>query len=165
MTDAKPYRSGRDPVYDYLCVDDFLGTAIDARALASALSLGLIDRLAAGPVREIDRLRKDLKIDAAALTLLLDLLGANQVVALDGTGVRLTGAFEKALRYRDLLEVRLEFAERISGDFLHGFTDLISDPERFVRRAALFRLFSYGRCFDPTQFFTFTTSTLSPPVC
>ena len=34
--------------YPFLCVDDFLKTLVDARALASALELGLIDRLWGG---------------------------------------------------------------------------------------------------------------------
>ena len=40
----------------------------------------------------------------------------------------LTPAFIKALRYRDLLETKLEFARLLLADFTELFTDLVADP-------------------------------------
>ena len=54
-----------------------------------------------------------------------------------------------ALRYRDLLETKLDFAGFVALDFVGLFTSLIVDPAGFRRQAHLFEFFDYRRCFDP----------------
>src|SRR5260221_6456810 len=93
----------------YLCVDAFVADVAGARALASAFELGLIDHLFAHqPCAESD-LAGRARLDARGLALLLGLLRANRVVERDAAGLRLSLAFTAALRYRDLLEAKLEF--------------------------------------------------------
>lgn len=132
---------------EYLCIDDFLRTLVDARALRSALDIGLIDQLQAGAT-DADRLEKSLGCDSAGLGLLLDLLAGNRVVDLGP--VRLTDSFRAAVRFRDLLEAKLDFANFVAPDFLNSFTLLLTEPRRFQERTALFDLFDYRRCLDVT---------------
>src|SRR5438046_590984 len=82
----------------------------DARAIKTAFELGLIDRLLESRSGSVEALGRALGVDAAGLRLLLDLLGANQVVEERGGDVRLAKRFLDALRYRDLLETKLDFA-------------------------------------------------------
>lgn len=140
------YPSGED--FEYLCADEFLQTAVDARALQSAFELGLIDRLHANPSRLPDELERDLGIDRRGLRLLLDLLRANRVIEEREGEARLTERFRVALRYRDLLEAKIDFANFVAPDFLDLFTLLVGSPGRFMQRARLFDLFNYQRCFD-----------------
>lgn len=125
---------------EYLCVDEFLRTMIDARAVKTALELGLVDRLAAGEAASAGN----------GMAFLLSLLRANGVVEERDGKVGLTDRFGLALRYRDLLEAKLEFADLVVPDVLARFTDLIVDPGRFMRESRLLDLFNYGRCFEAT---------------
>jgi hypothetical protein len=135
---------------EYLCVEAFIADAAGARALASAFELGLVDHLLAHqPCAEADLARRA-RLDARGLALLLGLLRANRVVERDAAGVRLSPAFSAALRYRDLLEAKLDFAAVAAPDFMESFTTLLADPQRFQGAARIFELFSYQRCYDPT---------------
>jgi hypothetical protein len=136
--------------FDYLSVDDFLKTFVDARALKSALELSLIDYLHAQGSATLAGLTSLTGCDRLGLQTLLVLLRANRVVEERGEAVRLSEPFLQALRYRDLLEAKLDFANLAAADFFAHFTSLLVDPGRFVREAHLFRLFDYGRCFDPS---------------
>jgi SAM-dependent methyltransferase len=87
----------------------------------------------------------------------------------------LTATFRLVLRYRDLLQAKLDFATLVAGDFLGGFTALIQDPRQFMAHARLFKLFDYQRCFDdsPESFeqtrrwmrFTTALTRYEAPVC
>jgi SAM-dependent methyltransferase len=138
----------RGPAYGYLCVEGFLKSVVAARALASALELGLIDYLAARPDAEREALCADLRIDGRGLGLLCDLLFANGVCEEERGRLRLSEGFRRALQYRDLLEAKLDFAQLAFSDFLGGLTALIAAPDEFRRRSGIFRLFDYGRCYD-----------------
>lgn len=138
----------RGPEYDHLCVDEFLKSAVAARALASALELGVIDYLRARPTAEREALCTDLRIDRGGLGLLCDLLSASGVCEESKGRLRLSAAFRRALEYRDLLEAKLDFAELALSDFMGGLTTLIMAPDQFRRRSRLFRLFDYGRCYE-----------------
>jgi len=138
----------RGPEYEYLCVDGFLQSAVGARALASALELGVIDYLQERPDAECEELGAALRIDVGGLGLLCDLLSASGVCEETGGRLRLSEAFRRALRYRGLLEAKLDFAELALLDFMGGLTTLIMAPGEFRRRSRLLRLFDYGRCFD-----------------
>ena len=143
-------RAGIAGETEYLCVDEFIADVAGARALTSALELGLIDHLLAHqPCAESD-LAGRARLDARGLGLLLGLLRENRVVERDAAGVRLTPTFSAALCYRDLLEAKLDFAAVAAPDFLESFTTLLTDPQRFQGVARMFDLFSYQRCYDPT---------------
>ncbi|MEW6664100.1 MAG: methyltransferase [Thermodesulfobacteriota bacterium] len=148
MQASGPHRAGRTGAFDYLCVDAFLKTIVDARALGTAFELGLIDHLDQTRNRTFDDLTKRFECDRPGLQLLLDLLRANRVIEECAGEIRLTRHFRKALAYRDLLEAKLQFADFISPDFSDHFTTLVKSPDRFARRARVFDLFAYNRCLE-----------------
>lgn len=135
---------------EFLVVDEFLRTMVDARALKTALELGLVDRLLEQRGGSVEALGRALGVDAPGLRLLLDLLAANGVVEERAGDVRLGRRFQEALRYRDLLETKLDFAGFSINDFADLFTALVSEPRGFAGRARMFQLFDYRRCLDPT---------------
>src|SRR3989304_8676562 len=65
---------------EYLCVDGFLTTLIDARALKTAFELRVIDRLAAHEAMAGAGLATGFPGDGRGLRLLLDLLRTNRVL-------------------------------------------------------------------------------------
>ena len=129
-------------------MEEFLKSAVAARAIASALELGVIDYLLARPDAERGALAADLRIERGGLGLLCDLLSASGVCEEEEGRLRLSEAFRKALGYRDLLEAKLDFGALAFPDYLGGLTPLIAAPEEFRRRSRMFRLFDYGRCWD-----------------
>jgi hypothetical protein len=133
---------------DFLVVDRFLRTLIDARVLKSAFELGLIDRLITHRVGSESALTRMLGLDQVGGTLLFDLLAANAVIERTGGDVRLGSAFRDALRYRDLLETKLDYAGFTITDFADLFTNLLRDPGGFTSSARLFALFDYRRALE-----------------
>jgi SAM-dependent methyltransferase len=154
---------------EFLIVDEFLKTLIDARALKTAFELGLIERLVEHRAGSIEALGRAVGADRQGLRFLLDLLRANGVIDEREGDVRLSRRFQIALRYRDLLEAKLDFAGITINDFADLFTALVKDPASFVGQARLFQLFDYRRCLDaqrtenylPTQAWMRLTSTLT----
>ena len=138
------------PALDFLVVDEFIRTMVDARALKSAFELGLVDRLVAQRSGSVEALGRALGMDAPGLRLLLDLLAANGVVEERGGDVRLARRFLDALRYRDLLETKLDFAGFSINDFADLFTALVKEPRGFAGRSRMFQLFDYRRCLEPS---------------
>lgn len=136
---------------EFLIVDRFIGTMVDARALKTAFELGLVDRLLEQRSGSIEALGRALGVDAPGLRLLLDLLAANGVVEERGGDVRLGRRFLDALRYRDLLETKLDFAGFSINDFADLFTALVKEPRGFAGRARMFQLFDYRRCLEPSR--------------
>lgn len=135
---------------EYLCVDDFVRTLIDAGALKTAFELRLIDLLQQQGTASLDALLSHTGADPEGLNFLLDLLGANHVVkTLDGAA-SLHPAFVNALRFRDLIETKIEYAGFMLGDFANLFSAMVANPQRFMRHARVFRLFDYGRCLEAT---------------
>lgn len=152
MRQHEPRRD--QPELRYLCVDDFMRDLVGARALASALELGLIDALEQG-ASTTDALAARTRLDARGLELLLGLLCSNGVVNAGVTDARdarvsLTEGFRTALKYRDLLAAKLDFAALVAPDFMGLFTTLLTEPAAFFEKARVFELFSYQRCFEPT---------------
>ena len=138
-----------DSALPYLEVDRFLETAAGAQALATALELGLIDTLAAGPAPAAV-LTRQLGVEAAGLDLLLGLLAGSGVVAVSADGTpRLTERFAAALGYRDLLEAKLEMLRVTVPDLLLGLTDLVREERRFMAHSRTFQLFDYARASAP----------------
>jgi ubiquinone/menaquinone biosynthesis C-methylase UbiE len=137
--------------FDYLCVDDFIKTVFDARALATAFEIRLIDSLLRDKQATLDSLTEQLGTDSRGMRLLIDLLVANRVVENENGKLSFTREFVHALQFRDLLELKLIIANFAAHDLLDHFSDFVSHPEQFVHKARYFRLFAYNRCFDQSQ--------------
>jgi SAM-dependent methyltransferase len=150
MTSSAMSGSGADDDLDFLRVDDFLASMVAAQALQTALARGLIDRLIDLEPVSLDRLARAWPGDRPGLSLLLDLLAANQVIEYLPDQIRLTDSFTLALRYRDLLEAKLDFTQLVATDLIELFPLLIAEPGRFAQQARIFNLFRYDRCFEPT---------------
>lgn len=133
---------------EYLCVDLFLSDLIGARVLATAFELGLVDRLQQTPAMDMDSLRQGLLLEPRPFAFLLGLLRLHRVVEEENGSVSLTREFRSALRFRDLLEAKLAFAQFVLRDFTEDFTSAIADPDRFFQHSRVLDLFSYGKCFD-----------------
>ena len=142
------YQQERGAASDYLCVDSFMKTAVDARALATAFELRLIDYLSENQSNTLDDFKKEFVGDGQGLQILLNLLRANRVIAEDNGKVKLSPQFQKALQYRDLLEAKLEFAHFVLPDFSDLFTSLIASPDQFGPNSRTFELFCYQRSLD-----------------
>ena len=135
---------------EFLIVDEFLKTLVDARVLKSAFELGLVDRLVTHRTGSAEALGRMLGLDPMGGRFLLDLLAANGVVEEHGDEVRLTRRFQTALRYRDLLEMKLDYAGFTINDFADLFTTLVRNASGFMGQARLFALFDYRRAFEYT---------------
>ena len=129
--DALVAANERGNPYGYLCVDDFLGTLVDARSLATALELGLVDLLDRDGATSFEAMLMASKITPVGLRLLIRLLRANRVLAETGGQTELTPGFRSALRYRDLLEAKIDFAAAVLPDFHALFNELLSEPDKF----------------------------------
>jgi SAM-dependent methyltransferase len=136
--------------HEFLSVNGFLGTEMDARAIKSAIELGILDLLQANDEVLIQTLGASLKINAVGLSLLLEMLEANGVVSRRAEAVALTTHFRAALRFRDLLETRIAFADLVWPDIHTLFTALITDLPQFMARSKVFDLFRYDRCMEMT---------------
>jgi len=148
LSEVPQCQPGED--FDFLCVNDFLTNMVAAQALKSALALRLIDQLGAEQPSTLARLEPTWRGDRRGLRLLLDLLAANQVVERIGDEIRLTPRFRGALRFRDLLEAKLDFANLVAPDLIQFFPWLFVDPDRFMQKARIFNLFDYSRCLEPS---------------
>jgi len=109
---------GSASALEFLIVDEFLKNLVDARALKTAFELGLVDRLVEHRSGSSEALGRAVGTDRQGMRFLLDLLRANGVVEERSGDVRLTRRFQLALRYRDLLETKLDYA---------GFTIIVRD--------------------------------------
>ena len=135
---------------DFLQVTAFLGTELDARAIRSAIDLGIIDALGGDPGASFAELSQGGAINPRGLRLLLDLLEANGVVGQSGERIVLTAEFRAALPFRDLLLARIDFADLVADDLRHLFTPLLTDLPQFMSRSKVFELFRYDRCLEVT---------------
>ncbi len=150
MSDQSTPVSTEVPAYEFLIVDDFLRSLVDARVLKTAFELGLIDRLREHGAGSAEALGRVLGLDRAGLRFLIDLLATNNVVQELRGDVRLTRKFQAALVYRDLLETKLNYAGFTITDFADLFTTLVRDGGGFMGQARLFELFDYRRALEPT---------------
>jgi SAM-dependent methyltransferase len=146
-----PRQRASQPHLEYLGVDQFIQTVIDARALKTAFELRLVDRLLERQPRTIDEMASAAGADPQGFRFLLGLLSANRVLVERNGEIALSERFMGLLRFRDLLETKLDFAGFLSGDFIELFTTLITDPKAFMERSRLFGLFDYGRAQEHTQ--------------
>ncbi len=132
---------------DYLQADRFMRSAVESRALLSAIRGGLIRRI-------LERDGTD-EADAAAVlrcpgfggTAVLALLAQAGVTRQDAHGrSTLTAEFTRALPYLDLIETKLDLAVAVASDFFENFDLFLRSPEDFQHRARLFEIFNYGDC-------------------
>jgi hypothetical protein len=151
MTSGNHLRKNLGKEFDYLCVDDFIKNLFDARALATAFEIRLIDSLLQDKHATIDSLTVQLGMDSRGMRLLLELLFANRVVENENGKLSLTEEFTHALQFRELLELKLIIINFAAHDLLDYFSELVSRPDQFVDKARFFKLFSYNRCFDYSQ--------------
>jgi len=137
----------------YLCVDAFITDMVGARALSTAFETGVIDYFLAKEKVDAADMVAALRLDERGVRLLLGMLRANRVIELvgDDGGLRFSNAFLAALRFRDLLEAKLHFANFVAPDFMHLSTALLMEPEVFVEHARIFKLFSYQRAHEVTR--------------
>jgi SAM-dependent methyltransferase len=147
-----PGKRPRDPSkqFEFLVVDEFIRDLVAARVLKTAFELRLIDHLMERHPESFEELGRTTRADAQGLQFLLDILIAGNVVEMRDGGYGLTARFRIAMRYRDLLETRLDFAGFLSVDYLEYLTGLIVDPPGFMKKARLFRLFDYRLAHEPT---------------
>jgi SAM-dependent methyltransferase len=136
---------------DYLCVDKFIQNLFHARALATAFEIGLIDFMlqtgSAGP----ESLAKRWGATLQAMRLLISPLIDNRVAEDHQGQIKLTDDFIHALRFRDLLQLKLQMTNYAAHDFLDYFSDLICRPDQFGKKSTFRRLFDYGRCFEHSK--------------
>jgi SAM-dependent methyltransferase len=136
--------------FDYLSVDSLIKNVVDARVLSAAFELRLIDHLINHQPVFLDDLKKEFKGDARGAELLINLLMANNIIEESDGGIILTQPFIKVLRYRDLLEAKLELACFVLPDFMNLFTTLIHSPDRLGSNARISDFFCYHRGFEAT---------------
>jgi SAM-dependent methyltransferase len=144
------YHSHPMPVHEFLSVNRFLSTEMDARAISSAMQLGIVDALSADGPTLLGALSVARGINLVGLRLLIDMLEVNGAVARTGDLIELTPGFTAALRFRDLLESRIAFADLVWPDIHSLFTPLLADLPQFMARSKVFELFRYDRCIDVT---------------
>lgn len=135
---------------DYLRVDRYLSSVVGARALKTAFEIGLVDHLLQRGSSPLAQLGLATATDARGLQFLVGLLQSGGVLELTHGDVRLHADFKQALRYRDLLETKLDFAGFLLDDFADHFTSLVRDPSRFAAEGRLFELFDYRRALVPS---------------
>lgn len=153
---------------DYLIIEPFLRDALQARTLQAAFDLGVIDRLATRGAVAQSQLFRNLACDAAGARFLVEVLTKAGVVSVSGgtvdasdagnqatdvprsPDVTLTPAFKAALKYRDLLQTKLQFSELVAPDFFARLPQLLSSFEDFISTSKLFELFDYSRCYEVT---------------
>lgn len=133
---------------DYLQIENFVQDAMLSRALQAAFDHGLIDRLLARSLDAADCASE--RMDESGARFLLQLLAAANVVTLTDGRAELSGEFRQALRYRDLLQTKLKFAELLSADYFGGMDHLLRCAEDFMAHSVLFELFDYGNCTQVT---------------
>ena len=136
-----------DQLTDYLRVDDYIYDFLAAQALATALESGLIETLQKTGPATMESLAVESETEYSGIRILFNVLHTSGVVEIEGNTVWLHKDFLEALRYRELLEVKLEMARIVNTDILDHFSDYIYDMDEFMARARIFDLFNYQRCY------------------
>jgi len=148
MTSAKHQSRSPSKTFNFLCVGEFMESLDHARALATAFEIGLIDFMLQTGNADLESLEKRWRTGFPAMRLLVSLLVANRVVEDCEGRIKLTDAFLNALRFRDLMQLKLQITNFAAHDFLNYFSDLICRPDQFGQKSNFRRLFDYGRCFE-----------------
>jgi len=131
-------------IHPFRIIEPFLDGFLRTEALSAALLLGVIDALATAPA-PVATLADALHIDRTQLEMLTGMLVQHGVLEHDDTGLSLSDRFRHALRYRDLLEVRIDFARRVRRTMLDYFTLSVRDPRQYQRKLVNFYKFDTRR--------------------
>jgi SAM-dependent methyltransferase len=137
-------------VYEYLCIDEFLSGFTDVQSLRSALDLGLIDMLLQQPLTAQD-ISLRIKGEPQGIALLLNMLAAKGVVRKAKEQFVLTDGFITALKYRDLMEVKIEFSNLLAPDLTSYANEFFTDIQQFMQKSTIFELFDYQRCYEANE--------------
>jgi len=151
MTSIESVQKRKTREFPFLCVDDFTKDIFHARALEAAFEIGIIDYLLTVGNVTVDAFWEACKGEDRALHLLLNLLIGNNVVRRHERQIMLTDDFKKALRFRDLLEIRLQIASLAAHDVIDYFSDLVMNRDAFMRKARFIGLFAYDRCYGSRE--------------
>lgn len=138
-------------IYEYVCIERYISTFIDAQALKLALTNGLIDFLFQSPDANAAAIAETIRIDGAGVSMLLHLLAANRVVSSHEAPYRLTPEFTTALKYRALMESKIDFANLVCPDLQNRFDQYIGHFDQFMQESKIFDLFTYRRCYEITE--------------
>jgi len=137
--------------FEYLCVEEFTQELFHVRALATAFEIGLIDFILQTGSADLESLAKRWGAGLQAMHLLISLLTGNRVLEDHNGQIKLTDEFLKALKSRDLLQLKLQMTNFSAHDFLDYFSDLICRPDHFMKKSCFTRLFDYSRCFEHSK--------------
>nr|WP_246413291.1 methyltransferase [Methylobacterium brachythecii] len=142
-------QAGADLQTEFPRVDRFLDSEIATRALACALELGLIDRLAGSPTLAKDGLAAEYGIVSERFGCLADLLiGAGVLAEVGDARLALTDDFSAVLPFRDLIDAKIGFAMIAAEDLRGQFNAFLTDLPAFMAESRTFELFRYDRCFE-----------------
>jgi len=133
----------------YLRCTKYIDTVIKARALKTALDLGLFEHLLVRRTTTLPTLAQVMKADLLGANLLVQMLAQAGVVQIRNEDILFSEEFLQCLPFFDLMQAKLSFAGVILSDFAEYFTDLVQDPVAFRERATLFRIFSYPKGVEP----------------
>jgi len=132
----------------YLCVDRYLQTLNQGVALQSAFDYQLIDALLDQRRQSFTALLEIFPGDSDALEFLLGMLRQGGMVEGGDADYCLTCEFIQSLKYRDLLEAKLAFANMVASDVADHFSLLLTNPGEFFQQSRLFELFDYSRAYE-----------------
>ena len=172
--EASPQRQGLEEL-EFLCVDRFLTNMIAAQALKTAFARAA-HRPVVGRAGEHDRpARGKLAGRSPGAVRIARSARLEPGHRAGGCGDPADAAIPGAMRFRDLLEAKLDFANLAAPDLIGLFPWLLVDPDGFMQRARIFKLFDYNRCLEPSKenyeatrrWMRFTTSLTryEAPVC
>ncbi|MBT7952240.1 MAG: methyltransferase domain-containing protein [Gammaproteobacteria bacterium] len=136
---------------DYLCVDSYLTDFLQTQLLKSSFEIGIIDLLVQETQISLQQLCDKLSIDREGAGLIIDLLEQNRILEKNELEISITTEFLEALKYRDLLEAKIEFANFMVPDLMNNFNAYIQDIDSFMQQSDIFDLFSYHRCYESTE--------------
>ena len=128
---------------DYLRCSSFMDTLVKARALKTAIDLGLLKYIVPRESVSLAALARSIECDQRGTQLLVDLLVAAGVLLVRHEDILLSPEFKAALPYFDLLCTKLVLSGLLLADFSENFSALISNPEKFRENASIFSLFEY----------------------
>jgi len=148
MSSVADQSNRQNKAFDFLCVDDFIKRFDHARALATAFETGLIDFMMQTGKTDRKSLENRWRTGRQPMKLLLSLLSGNGVISEKDGWIQLTDDFLDALRFRDLMQLKLQMTHFAAHDFLNYFSDLICRPDQFFQKSQFCRLFDYGRSID-----------------
>lgn len=128
---------------DYLRCSPFMDTLVKARALKTAIDLGVLTYLVPRESVSLSALARSMGCDQRGTLLLVDLLVAAGVLIVRHEDILLSPEFKSTLPYFDLLCTKLALSGVLLADFSEHFTALISNPGKFRESATIFSLFEY----------------------